>query len=102
MSHYEFEKQLNFGLAGEWVMDRYHEPYYYVEDGSEADDRRGIDKWYHRDGKRYGVQIKTDGLAQKYGNIIFETISVDTYDKPGWAFTSECDVMIFYSDTPKG
>jgi hypothetical protein len=95
---YEFKKQLNLGKRGEWVMEKYHAAVYKIETVGMKSERAGVDRIFtHRkDGKVYKVEIKTDFLAQKYGNIIIETVSVDTENIPGWALTSTSDIIIFY------
>ena len=98
---YKFDKQLSKGKAGEWVMDRYHEPFYHIDKVDPAIEKRdGYDRIYTSRVDGYDrpvkVEIKTDYLSQRYGNIIIETVSMDSHDIPGWALTSRCDVLIFY------
>ena len=95
---YDFTEQLNSGKKGEWVMDKYHAPFYRIDKvGRAVELAEGYDRIFtSRKEKRYRVEIKTDYLSQKYGNIIIETVSVDTHNIPGWALTSQCDVLIFY------
>jgi len=42
------------------------------------------------------VEYKTDHTAARTGNAFIETISVDSEQKAGWAFTSQADVVLYY------
>jgi hypothetical protein len=95
---YDFGKQYLTGKAGEWVMDKYHAVAYKIQDATRLQEKQGIDRVFvHRSGgRRFLIEIKTDFKAQIFGNIIIETVSVDTQNKPGWAVTSQSDIIIFY------
>lgn len=95
---YDFREQLNEGKKGEWVMDKYHAPLYHVKKVDMELERVGIDRIYitKATGMQYHVEIKTDFMSQDTGNIVVETVSVDTDNKIGWGYTSQADVIIFY------
>lgn len=58
--------------------------------------RRGIDRIFthRRTGKVFFVEYKADFYVS--GNAFIETVSVDTTNTPGWALTSEADILIYY------
>jgi hypothetical protein len=95
---YTFEKQLAQGEQAETRLDAFFARWYDIQPVCRQDQRRGIDRFFtHKEtGARVAVEYKTDWTASKTGNAFVETISVDTTDKPGWAFTSQADYLMYY------
>jgi hypothetical protein len=93
-----FAAQLAEGQEGEAIIDRWLAARYSdIEPAVMKDQRRGIDRWAtDTDGQRVGIEIKSDGQGHRTGNVFVETISVDRTGKPGWAFTSQADVLIYW------
>jgi len=61
-------------------------------------DKIGIDRiWKDKERKVfYSVEYKADERAADTGNAFIETISVDTSDKPGWAYTCAAQLICYY------
>ena len=55
--------------------------------------RRGIDR---RLAPGVSIEYKTDSRAQHTHNAFIETVSVDTADKPGWAFSCTATILAYY------
>jgi len=97
MQQYDFKEQYISGLAGEWVMEKYHLPFYEIEKTGKRGEKAGIDFIFSRgEEKQWLVEVKTDFKSQIYGNVIMEIVSVDRTNKPGWAYTSTCDYLLYY------
>ena len=60
--------------------------------------RAGIDRIYREwgNGKEILVEYKSDWKASRTGNVFVETVSVDTENKPGWAYASQADILIYF------
>ena len=54
------------------------------------------DRHYRRDGAHYTVEYKSGLQTARTGNVFLETISVDSVNKPGWAYTSQADYLAYY------
>ena len=91
---HDFKEKLAFGQNGEKVIEEYFESQgYATAPGNQA---AGYDLMISKGGCTQRVEAKTDFLCQKYGNLIFETISVEkdgVIMKDGWAKTSEADYL---------
>ena len=57
---------------------------------------QGIDCIISKENLTYAIEIKSDTKASKTGNIFIETISVDTQNKKGWAYTTQSDFIFYY------
>ena len=93
---HDFSESLGKGKKGEWIMDRYHDPFYSIKQATKRQDNRGIDRIYKANGKSYLVQIKTDFKSQIHGNVTPETISDMERGIKGWGYTSMCEILIWY------
>lgn len=97
MNTYQFNQQLTAGEKGERKLDAYFTKWFKITPATPAEQRQGIDRHFaHSDGSRYTVEYKTDHTAGKTGNAFVETISVDTQNKPGWAITSQAQILLYY------
>src|SRR5690606_23251114 len=93
---YQFDAQHADGLAGEAFLDALFSRWYRIRPASAAQQRRGIDRWFRTATRRLAVEYKTDHTAARTGNAFVETVSVDTAHKPGWAYTSQADYLVYY------
>lgn len=63
----------------------------------ETEKAEGYDRIFqYPGGTEYKMEYKTDFQASVTGNVFIETVSMDIYDKPGWAYTSKADYLIYY------
>lgn len=101
MKTYQFNTQLTDGAAGEARLDAYFAKWFTIRPATAEDQRSGIDRHFtrRRDRQQFTVEYKTDHTAGRTGNAFVETISVDTQNKPGWAITSQAQVLIYYVPT---
>ena len=88
------------GVQRPWWREtiQYFSQWFDITPATDAEQRLGIDRHFlrHRDRQRFTVEYKTDHTAGRTGNAFVETISVDTANKPGWAFTSTAQVLIYH------
>lgn len=90
---YSFDAKLAEGQHYEAVLDAFFRRRgATVLEATRAEQRRGIDRWI--DGE--AVEYKADRTASRTGNCFIETVSVDTANKPGWAYTSEADWLFYF------
>lgn len=95
---YDFRERLKFGEKHERFLDRHFQDRFTIEDASQGDQRRGIDRYFtdKRNNKTYSIQYKSDETAARTGNAFVETVSVDTNNVPGWAYTCQADFIVYY------
>lgn len=97
---YDFHTQKAIGAYYERELDALFAEKFEIEYASRAEQRRGIDRWLTRNGVTLGVEIKADLHAHHTKTAFIETISVDSSRGrkmvPGWALTSEADLLLYY------
>jgi two-component SAPR family response regulator len=95
---YKFNVQLKLGEKGEMFLDKFFSEEYLIKPVSMGEQRKGIDRIFEhkRTGRVLKVEYKTDELASGTGNAFIETISVDSTNKPGWAYSSKADYLLYY------
>lgn len=98
MPVYDFDEQHTQGEGGEAFLDSFFEARgHQVLPATRGQQRSGIDRVFLWDGKMALVEYKTDFLAHKTGKVFIETVSIDREDKPGWAFSSQADFLVYYA-----
>lgn len=96
---YSFKRQFRRGQKAERYIDTLFADRFRIKPASRSEERRGIDRHFTNDkGKHYTIQYKADKTAARTGNAFVETVSVDTRDIPGWAYTCEADFIFYYVD----
>ncbi len=94
---HDFDAQRARGESGEGVLDRFFEARgHLIQQATRGQQLNGIDRVFVRDGKVAYVEYKTDYRAHETGHVFVETISVDTDDTAGWAYTSGADFLVYY------
>lgn len=98
MKPYTFTTQLTDGQKGERRLDAFFQKWFVIRPATDAEQRQGIDRHFTRrkDQRAFTIEYKTDHTAGRTGNAFVETISVDTDNKPGWALTSQAQLLIYY------
>src|SRR5574341_40246 len=97
MPVYDFDDQKLVGRRGESVLDDFfRQRGHTVLSATRGQQRVGIDRVFLRDGKMTLVEYKTDLVAHRTGKVFIETISVDTDGKPGWAYSSQADLLVYF------
>ena len=98
MKEYGFEEQLSIGEQYENELDNYFSQWFYVSPVDMQFQRAGIDRtWESKENKFvYSVEYKADERASQTGNAFVETVSVDIDDKPGWAYSSCSQILVYY------
>lgn len=102
MTTYGFDQQLTVGESGEGKLDSHFGEWFTIRHATRDEQRAGIDRIYIRKSNArdlYRVEYKTDHTAGRTGNAFVETISVDTANKPGWAWHSQADLLLYYVPT---
>jgi len=95
---YGFQDKLKEGQAGERFLDGYFERWFNITPATATQQRRGIDRIFNdrtRD-RTLRIEYKTDKTAARTHNAFVEVVSVDTENKPGWAYTSQADYLMYY------
>jgi hypothetical protein len=101
---YKFGVQLRQGEGYEAQLDTFfRNEGFRVSAVNREMQRQGIDRVFFRehDGKLFTVEYKADSLAGKTGNAFIETVSVDTANKPGWAYSSQATVLVYLVVEPE-
>jgi hypothetical protein len=94
---HDFDAQRTRGETGEAILDRFFEARgHLIQPATRGQQLRGIDRVFVKDGKIAYVEYKTDYRAHETGHVFVETISVDTDDTAGWAYTSGADFLVYY------
>lgn len=95
---YDFDKQLARGDKGEAFLDAFFSRHYHITRATRAQQREGIDRFFvsKETGSRMSVEYKTDTTAARTHNAFVETVSVDTTGRPGWAYASKAEYLIYY------
>lgn len=107
MTIHAFGERLTDGERGETFLDAFFGLFYEVLKVGRDEQRSGIDRrfntlWpegdYIQDEPMQLVPIeyKTDFRTQDTGNVFIETVSVDTADKAGWAYSSQSAYLVYY------
>lgn len=101
-SPYDFQTQNAAGQRGETYLDRFFSRIYVIEPATRDQQRREIDRWFtnRKTGNRITVEYKTDSLAGLTGNAFVEITSDKERQKPGWAYSSDADFLLYYVPDP--
>jgi len=104
---YSFSEQLERGQHWEGILDEYFERWYNIREATRDEQRRGIDRWFRyipgpggQDITRthpaqIPVEYKADDKTSTTGNVFIETDSIVEKDKPGWAWKSEAEILVY-------
>lgn len=106
---HDFQKQLSIGEAAEAHLDAHFRLTHDIRRASEADQKRGIDRFLRRKGSTdsfawTAVEYKADFKAGETGCFFVET-SVNyrvqhkdypTSDAPGWLHTTQADWLVLF------
>ncbi len=94
---YDFRTQLARGARGEAALDRLFARWYAITPATAAEQRQGIDRHFVAPpGRQLTIEYKTDWTAARTGKAFVETVSVDTANKPGWAYTSQAEHLVYF------
>ena len=96
---FDFKQQLSKGAGGEDDVLKFFAGHGWAIEKTTMTNgqRNGIDARMTRQGHApIALEIKTDERSWKTGNAFVETISVDTQNKAGWAYTSKADWLAYY------
>jgi hypothetical protein len=97
---YTFDEQLRLGKLGEAELDAHFAATYAIEPASRFEERHGIDRWFTRNWKTFGVEFKTDFLTHRTGNAFVECVSVardGAAPRPGWVYSTAADLVVYYA-----
>lgn len=83
---------------GEKELDEFFSQWYDIQPVDREMQRKGIDRIFtrHDNGYIFKIEYKTDWKATKTQNAFVELISVDNTGKPGWAYSSQADYLLYY------
>jgi len=95
---HNFDDSLPEGEKEESKLDCFFAKWYEIKPVGMNKQRDGIDReWKCRKTKReFSVEYKADSKAAETGNVFIETVSVDTTGKPGWAYTSKAQLLVYF------
>ena len=95
---HQFTAKLEHGKIGEADLDDYFGRWHVIKQVSRTWERMGVDRfWTCRTTKCvWPVEYKTDPTAADTENAFVETVSVDRAGKPGWAYRSFCQLLVYY------
>lgn len=95
---HEFGPSLERGQKFEEKLDEYFSKEFQIFKVDMNLQRLGVDRIFVRysDGARFTMEYKTDERTADTNNVFIETVSVDTEKKPGWAFTSVAQLIVYF------
>jgi hypothetical protein len=96
---HKFRDQLHEGKRAEAFLDTFFSRWFHIHPVSlDTELRDGYDRIYQRrgNGERLKIEYKADWQAAETGNAFIETISVYEERKPGWAHTSQADMLLYF------
>ena len=95
---YQMMTQLSKGEEAEAHLDALFAADWEITAVSRDQQRQGIDRVFvsRKSGRQHTVEYKSDWTAGRTENVFIETVSVDTEDKPGWAYASQADWLFYY------
>lgn len=99
MEAYEFEQSAEEGNGQEKRLDNFFDKWYSIVPVNMEFQKMGIDRIFTRKDTyhtRYTIEYKSDKKAASTGNVFIETVSVDSENKPGWAYTCGAQMMIYF------
>lgn len=95
---YSMAQQLRKGETAEAHLDQHFADRFRIVPASREQQRLGIDRIFikHTTGHSYTVEYKTDWTAGRTGNAFVETVSVDSGQIPGWAYSSHAEWLLYF------
>jgi hypothetical protein len=95
---YQMKTQLSKGEEAETFIDALFAVDWEISPVSREQQRQGIDRVFtsRKTGRQHSVEYKTDWTAGRTDNVFVETVSVDSEDKPGWAYASRAEWLFYY------
>jgi hypothetical protein len=101
---YSFNQQLFDAEGREKELDDFYSKWFDIMRVSRENQSLGMDRIFYEKGNGVvrSVEYKTDKTAITTGNVFIETVSVDTQNKKGWAYTSCAQYLFIYVPPPHG
>lgn len=98
VSPYQMAQQLRKGEAAEVHLDRHFADRFRIMPATREQQRQGVDRIFIKrsTGHSYTVEYKTDWTAGRTGNAFIETVSVDSEQIPGWAYSSQAEWLLYF------
>ena len=98
MTEYDFQEQLKQGQKEERYLDSRFSKWFTITPATMDEQRNGLDRWFDDGKRRMAIEYKADKVSQRTGNAFIETVSVQSTikTKPGWAYTSCSDYIMYY------
>jgi len=97
---YDLTKQLAIGARGESRLDKYYARWFDIKTVSRELERIGIDRIFisknPNNRMSSSIQYKSDDRAASSEKMFLETVSVNTKDIPGWAYTLCAQIIIYF------
>lgn len=95
---FNFNTQLAKGQEAERQLDLHFAQQFDIHPVSREQQGNGLDRCLvdRQTGRAWLVEYKADWAASKTGNAFVETVSVDKGNKPGWAYSSMADYIMYY------
>lgn len=95
---YSFQEKLAQGKNAEEFLDKFFGRWYRINDiPLEIEKRIHADRLFvDLNGTQTVVEYKTDFMCHQTGNLIVETISADTTNTPGWVYSCQADMLIWW------
>lgn len=93
------QAQLERGKKHEYDLDAIFKKDWKIEELTLDQERAGMgDRRFtnRQTGESLLIEYKADESAARIGNAFVETISVDSTNKPGWAYTCQADYIFYY------
>jgi hypothetical protein len=99
ITEYKFRDQLDQGKRAEHFLDDYFSRWFRIQPVPlDTELREGYDRLFTRrlDGETLKIEYKADWHAARSRHAFIETISIYEDHKPGWAYSSQADMLIYF------
>lgn len=97
MIEYTFREQIDKGKQAEARLDEWFSTWYEIKQiPLEVERVEHFDRIFIRDGQEMRVEYKTDFQAHQTGNAFIETYSNIETNKPGWIYSSQADILVYF------
>lgn len=96
---YGFRERFEAATKSESILDKRFSRDFEITRATPSEDRGGIDRWFtfrKADCLKFSVQYKCDMQWYDTGNVAIELISDVDKGKPGWAWKSVADVLVYF------
>lgn len=91
--NYTFKQQDKIGALGAELLDGYCSALWSLRPATMVEEKQGIDRVANNGLK---LEYKTDIIGHKTGNCFIEIVASTNPRRPGWAYTTQSDIVLYF------